>query len=138
MKNWRSQFKDWLKEICPWDNIEDYVQFEGEYPKDWKLKKDLIRVNERRHFHSDRIGVLIYTKDHSYQIGAKETYLGCIASCRKPRAGEDWTRGSDLPDGKFNRETWERIKNAIARYELVKIAKKQKAMAETPILPKAK
>lgn len=48
-------------------------------------------------------------------------YLGCIASCRKPRAGEDWHRGSDLHDGPLTEETWHRILADIVGYELVHI-----------------
>ena len=36
--------------------------------------------------------------------------------------GETWTRGSDLADGKFNRETWERILRDIIRNELQKLS----------------
>ena len=132
MKNWRSQFKEWLKEIIPWEQIEKYVQFEGECPEDWNLDTKNTSVHTERSLSEDRIGIRIFTKDYVYQIGAKETYLGCISSNRKERAGEWWTRGSDLPDGKFNRETWEKIKNAIIRYELVKVMKPRKPVADTP------
>jgi hypothetical protein len=47
--------------------------------------------------------------------------LGCGASTRKPRSGEDWTRRNDLPDGPFNEKTWRNILGAIVGYELVKI-----------------
>jgi len=130
MKNWKSQFKEWLKEICPWDNIEDYIVFREPPPKEWKLKKKISMFSQG--FDEDAIRIVIYTKNYSYGIKAKETYLGCIAGVRKPRAGESWTRGSDLPDGKFNRETWEKIKNAIIRYEVVKVMKPQEPMADTP------
>jgi hypothetical protein len=65
----------------------------------------------------------IYTEAHCFGIGAvwkdfHPTYLGCIATTRKFRVGEDWNRGNDLPDGYFCRETWEKIKNAILRYEM--------------------
>ena len=67
----------------------------------------------------------LYTKTNRYQIVAIEDdkggYLGCQAGTRKPRAGEDWTRGTDLPDGKFTRETWKKILFDIVSYELVKI-----------------
>lgn len=52
-------------------------------------------------------------------------YLGCTASSRKPRAGEDWTRGNDLSDGPFTEEIWNNIKNDIINYELVNIHKAQ-------------
>ena len=130
MKDFRSQFKEWLKEIIPWDKIEDYVQFEGAHPNDWGLKVGRLNINKNRAYDQDRIGVRIFTKEHIYQIGARETYLGCIASVRKPRAGEDWTRGSDLPDGKFSKPTWEKIKSGIVRYELVKVTKPLKQNTE--------
>lgn len=68
----------------------------------------------------------IYTSDNSYSITARtysngKSYLGCIASSRKPRAGEDWTRGNDLADGKLSIETWNNILSDIISYELVKV-----------------
>jgi hypothetical protein len=72
-----------------------------------------------------------FTTDHEYVISAKDVegedgYLGCQATTRKPRAGENWNRGNDLPDGPFNRETWDRIIFGIVRYELVKLSKYNK------------
>jgi hypothetical protein len=66
----------------------------------------------------------IYTATYKYTITARAPkgdrgYLGCIASARMPRAGEDWTRGNDLPDGPFTIETWHRILTAILAFELV-------------------
>ena len=78
----------------------------------------------------ERQSVRFYTKNNSYCIAFGSTSLGCTVSSRKPRAGEDWTRGNDLPDGKFNEDTWNRIKNAIISYELVKIAKKEISVSE--------
>jgi len=83
--------------------------------------------------YENRFRVKIYTDNNCYSIKAVErekgtrlrqsSYLGCVASSRKPRAGETWTRGNDLPDGELTRATWEEIKNRIIAYELVKIAK---------------
>ena len=72
--------------------------------------------------------VALYTQEHKYQIVAidrrgEKGYLGCQVSTRKFRAGEDWLRGNDLPDGPFSRATWERILNAIIRYEIVELSK---------------
>jgi hypothetical protein len=64
---------------------------------------------------------ILCTDSHTYYIHATPTYLGCGANSRKTRAGEDWHRGNDLPDGPFNHETWEAIKDAIISYELVKL-----------------
>ena len=114
----KEQFVKWLKEICIGDShIENFIQWiPSEEPEPFKDDKSVLRVQ-------------IYTCDHLYRITAVEhqdgrTYLGCTASVRKPLAGEDWTRGSDLPDGDFTRETWESIKNGIIRYELVRLEPK--------------
>lgn len=48
-------------------------------------------------------------------------YLGCIASSRKPRAGEKHTRGNDLADGPLTEETWRRILADIVSYEMVRV-----------------
>lgn len=75
--------------------------------------------------------IRLYTNDHVYCISAnvtnQKTYLGCIASERKPRAGENWTRGNDLSDGDLSIETWNNIKNDIIKYELVKLFPKQES-----------
>ena len=73
----------------------------------------------------------VYTEEHQYFISAIErpagkSYLGCQVTARKARAGEDWHRGNDLPDGEFNKKTWDRIIYAIVCYEIVKLSKFQK------------
>jgi len=87
-------------------------------------EEDCIYVAEEK----GRVYLKLYTNDHSYGISARppiggkdDGYLGCIASSRKPRAGEEWTRGSDLADGPFCRGTWLKILGDIVGYELVKI-----------------
>lgn len=108
----------WLKSISRGGNIDLFVI------PDYKNREG--------------VDVTFFTKVHSYHIGAVKPgerdakrfegredkgYLGCIAQCRKPRAGEEWTRGNDLPDGSYSEETWHRIVNAIIGYELVKVVK---------------
>lgn len=73
----------------------------------------------------------IYTSEYRYRVVAiarneGEGYLGCQVSTRKMRAGEDWTRGNDLPDGEFTKKTWDRIINGIVKYELVLLSKHTK------------
>ena len=70
--------------------------------------------------------IRLYTNTNCYAITAHERtkdngYLGCISSTRKPRAGEDWTRGSDLADGSLNETTWHKILADIVSYEMVGI-----------------
>lgn len=109
-----NQLRLWLTEIIgDKKNIENYVHFTGEDSQPGRHK----------------ISFNIYTDSYKYHITAidkteNDGYLGCTTSCRKQRAGEDWTRGSDLPYGSFNRDTWERIKNGIIRNELVRLESK--------------
>lgn len=82
------------------------------------------------HNSEGRFTIRIYTDRNSYQITASDTYLGCIASTRKPRPGEAWTRGSDLPDGNFLEKTFFSILGAILFYELQDVIKPIKRMAD--------
>lgn len=103
--------EDWLKELIMYhDDVDDYFKLNGASgsPEEEKLK------------------FCFYTNEHVYYITAidrknSEGYLGCTCSNRKPLAGESWTRGCDLPDGKFNLETWCKIKDAIIMNELVRL-----------------
>ena len=123
-KSFKSQFMEWLKEIVPWEKIREYVQFKGGIPEDWvKGKMGPFNVDTRVEYDPNCISIRIFTKDHLYNIVAKIGYLGCTMSNRKGRAGEDWTRGHDLPDGKFTDSTWNKIKLAILKTEFVKIAR---------------
>lgn len=73
----------------------------------------------------DRYGCKFYTDSHSYHISIRvpkslddNGYAGCTSSTRKSRVGEDWDRGSDLPDGNYSQETFNKIDKGIIRYEL--------------------
>lgn len=72
--------------------------------------------------------IRFFTNTHEYNISARypsdgdlRGYLGCIATTRKSRAGEDLCRGNDLPDGPYCEKTWKMILGAIVGYELVNI-----------------
>ena len=85
---------------------------------------------------NNRFRMLIYTDKNSYSISVHYSedgkhYLGCIASARKPRAGEDWTRGNDLPDGDFSIETFNKIMLKIVGYEMIAKVKPHKAKGFT-------
>ena len=85
----------------------------------------------------------IYTDTNSYAITARESktydegylegYLGCVASVRKPRAGEDWHRGNDLADGPLTEETWHQILGDIVSYEMVRVHRKEDALKKAEI-----
>jgi len=119
------QLKKWVQEICRGEqSLKNFV----------KVIEDSGESNEDGSAYELEFKFNIYTETHKYRITAldrneDEGYLGCTMSNRKPRAGEDWTRGRDLPDGKFTKETWEHIKNGILAYELVKLAPKVEYIA---------
>lgn len=105
-----SELSKWLKELGRFRKFEDYI-----YISDYK--KGEIRLK-------------IFTREHYYPIVAKlptkerpDGYLGTYGQCRKPRAGEEWTRGNDLPDGAYSKKTWDSFKDCLIAYELVKVVK---------------
>jgi hypothetical protein len=98
----------WFRQISRYSHVDDFAMIQ-------RIKDDRGVTFRFR----------IFTPDHRYSISARipndennDGYLGCIASCRTPRAGEDWTRGSDLADGKFCEAVWHRIVCDIVSYEL--------------------
>lgn len=75
-----------------------------------------------------QINFKLFTENNYYVISAnwKEytpNYLGCIVESRKSRAGENWSRGDDMHDGHFCRETWNKIKDDIIGREMKGVAK---------------
>ena len=112
LKEMKMQLEEWL-------NIGGHFKYKMD---------DCLSINGKE----NRVNIHLYTKTNEYSISARlpdlkkkndKGYLGCVASCRTPRAGEFWTRGNDLPDGKFSFETWIEIVSGIVQYELVKIHK---------------
>ncbi|MHA1815356.1 MAG: hypothetical protein ACTSX1_05070 [Candidatus Heimdallarchaeaceae archaeon] len=105
--------QEWIEELIYPGKSEDFIQqiesSNDPVKGEWKMKFS------------------IFTNEHRYHIVAIDRrddggYLGCQVSTRKYRAGEDHLRGNDLPDGPFERNTWNRILNAIIRYELVQLS----------------
>jgi hypothetical protein len=106
-----SDFYHWLKSITRYGNIDRTMII-------YQDNKTDIRSN------SKRVWVNFWTSEHCYHISAVlpygdyKGYLGCIASTRKERVGEDWNRGSDLPDGKYEKKTFDDIVKSIVSYEM--------------------
>jgi len=96
---YEKQLKGWINELNRW----------GKDKFLWRYEEDCTEV-------------YLFTHGNRYSIVARATYLGCQVSSRKPRPGEDWNRGNDLADGKFNEETWNRILRDIISYELKSIS----------------
>jgi hypothetical protein len=107
LKKYLPELAEWMKIISRYGNVDSVSQI-------FRDKKD-----------PERTFLLIFTEEHSYHISAyaptekrPKGYLGCITSCRKPRVGETWTRGNDLADGPYNKETFIKIIGDIVSYEL--------------------
>ena len=120
--------KQWMeRDLSRWGKLETHI-----------LELDPTHgANDELHYR-----VQFFTDTNAYTISAVErdgerNYLGCVSSCRKPRAGEDWHRGSDLPDGYLCEETWRDILAAIVSYEMVKVHPPAKAMADAEIKEQA-
>lgn len=70
------------------------------------------------------VRLYLYTAANEYCItGTIKNYLGATVSARMKSPGEDWVRGSDLHDGPFNAETWERIMHAIVMHEMIPVVR---------------
>ena len=107
------------KQLLEW--ISKFKHIDKTYNEDFCIKED-----------KGKVKLTLYTDKNIYYIHAyppkdeDRGYLGAIYSCRKPRAGESWTRGGDLTDGDFNHETWVKILGDIIGTELIKIVNKEK------------
>jgi hypothetical protein len=132
LKQWLSEIKTWYPETKQsWD---DYILTDADY-RDYLYPDHSGNEEARRRFEplrEDQLHIILFTNDHYYHISAgllqdgEDTgYLGCIAQTRKPRAGETWARGNDLPDGSLTKDTWDSIVRKIVGYELVAKVKPQ-------------
>jgi len=102
---------------APINTLKQWFQEDLRYAN-WNRDVEILKDTETE------CSIRIYTETHKYHIGAKNGplgYMGCEATTRKPRAGEDHTRGNDLPDGHFTRENWSSIIASIVGYELVRV-----------------
>ena len=95
----------WIKKLIFPGKVKKFIQnIEGSCIPDVEVRSKFV----------------LYTEKHQYIIEAidrerDEGYISCQVQVRKARAGEDWLRGNDLPDGPFNKDTWDNIINAIVR-----------------------
>lgn len=68
--------------------------------------------------------IKFWTTNYQYNICAipsrpnKMSYLGCTMNSRISRVGENWFRGSDLADGQFSEETFNKISYDIVSCEI--------------------
>lgn len=97
--------------------------FGGSSDIDWKnytVYGNEKMIDERRF----RISIYLGDQRYSFSVSIKKegkNYLGGTASTTYYRPGENWTRGSDLPDGEFSKETFDAIIKAILGYQFRRI-----------------
>ncbi len=70
--------------------------------------------------------VYLFVGDNRYNLSVtirenNHNYLGATLTTTRYRVGEDWTRGADLADGDFCKETFDRIIKDILRNEFRKL-----------------
>lgn len=99
------QVKELLESVSRYATLDSHVVAEGDEPR-----------------------ITLFTAINKYVISYRipdgekpEGYLGCVAASRMPRAGEEWCRGNDLPDGPFSIATWQKILAHIVSYEMVRV-----------------
>ena len=122
-----------FKEGCPdlWDWLQMMSRFGGNPIDAMILDREEKRDDKKDNFGRSQFvrytsyHVNLFTERNEYTIVAipGKSYLGAVASARRPRVGEDWTRGRDLADGNYSVETWYKILADIVAYELVRLGK---------------
>jgi len=112
LKREASEFVEWLGEIL-WGDYDPL---------------DIALIDQHEDLEELRYSVDIFTDTHSYYFSVKppneedaDGYLGGQAGTRKSRAGEEHTRGNDLADGPYSKETFDKIVNDIVAFELVEL-----------------
>jgi hypothetical protein len=124
-QSFRSTLVEWLKELAPFGNIDKYL----------RKTRERFDVDSDADRFANSVTYIFCTEENTYHINAYPDRLSTGASSRKQRPGENWTRGNDLPDGPFCRETWDNFLQAVIRYEMVKLDPIRVAKAdETPKL----
>jgi len=91
-----------------------------------KKSDHLLIVKHNNNDNECDLSVYIFTATHSYSIVSKvpterrpNGYVTAYAHCRIERAGEYWTRGSDLIEADYSFEGFMKVMLDILSYELV-------------------
>lgn len=100
------ELRSWLKSLVRYGNVDSCVLILKKLP-------DLVTKVNPKHYR-----VKFFTESYEYTIVISGKYMGAFSSCRKSLPGETWTRGSDLKDGEYSYDTWNKIVYDILRNEL--------------------
>ena len=116
-----------FKKLCPdflvW--LEEFSRFGGNPIDAMVLWEEPGRLFKARFF-TGQSGYTITARADTKTENAQEYdsgYLGAVVSIRKLRAGENYPRGTDVADGPYNQETWQRIMADIIGHEMVRLGK---------------
>ena len=121
----RATVIEWLNEIKTWScaseqDWNDYILTDEEWiDYKWPLGRPDGWTQTQ-----DKLHVVLFTPNNEYHISVCDTYLGGGVQSRTRKAGENWDRGNDIPDGLFNKTTWDNIIRFIVGYELIAKAKR--------------
>lgn len=111
---WYLVLRDWLCEIVPGGNLNDYCHVE-------------LLCADAHEPAITEVKATIFTHTHRFLIHAMEEWLIVRALKRKPLAGSEIGgeeyQGDDLFKGRFTVDNWEEAKKRILRYEMVKVIK---------------
>ena len=115
---WLNELKTWYLPDHSWD---DYVEIKTE---------DYERVEAV--FYTENYAISMVAHPHE---GDRCDGLAGYIWCLKQRPGESWTRGNDLPDGEFKKETFNAILMAALAHGVVAKVKPQKAIVDGGTCP---
>lgn len=109
--------------------VSSLIYFEqANAPEKWLTLRSLGHTDQMSSGTEFQAEIYLYTDRNEYRIFVRivdheeyHTYLSASVKARAPRAGEDWRRGRDLPDGSYSPDTWDRIFKAMLGIELVRI-----------------
>ncbi|KKN72513.1 hypothetical protein LCGC14_0410170 [marine sediment metagenome] len=93
--------------------------------REWFTNRGFRPKHLRWEWNSEDGRVVFSTTKNNYFVVFKAAYLGMGASSRLARPGETWLRGNDLPDGKFSKETFDKMMDAVLMYELRAVSEEQ-------------
>lgn len=69
--------------------------------------------------------VVFATTKNNYHLSFADDYLGLTVSSRVSRPGENWSRGNDLHDGDFSKETFDSVLRDVLSYELREVSREE-------------
>ncbi len=91
--------------------------------------KIFMEMEEKVILATTELNITIYTLMKAYtiniveQLTVRKNYMKCSVQNRAPYPGETQLRGSELVDGEFDSETWNRVLCSIVNNELQSIFK---------------